>query len=83
MTGRDLIIYILSNKLESEPVFQDGSFMGFIPAYTAAAKMEVGIGTILVWIAQGRLDYFQFGDVYFVPADCKLKYQRERSEIDE
>lgn len=30
MTGRDLILYILMNNLEDEPVFEEGKFIGFV-----------------------------------------------------
>ena len=33
MTGRDLIIYILTNNLENEFVFKDGKFIGSKPCY--------------------------------------------------
>jgi hypothetical protein len=71
MTGRELIIHILENNLEDEPVFKDGTFVGYIPVSWAAVKMGVGVSTIIAWIAQNRLDYLLIGDEYFVSADCK------------
>ena len=41
MTGRDLIIYILENGLEDEPVFKDGKFIGFITTGEAAVQCNV------------------------------------------
>ena len=76
MTGRDLIVYILSNGLEDEPVFKDGKFIGFLTADEAAEKLHVGPATIGAWVAQGRLDgvYFKsFRDGIYIPADCKLE----------
>lgn len=73
MTGRDLILYILSNGLEDEPVFKDGRFIGFITAGEAAAKLNVGVPTICVWLAQKRLYGIQIGDTVYVSADCKLE----------
>lgn len=73
MTGRDLIIYILSNNLEDKPVFEDGTFMGFMTVEAAAVKMHVGVETIRVWINRGFLDYCRIGDTYLIPVDCKLK----------
>lgn len=70
MTGRDLILYILSNHLEDEPVFQNGKFIGFITAAEAAAKMNVGVPTICVWIAQHQLDGIRIGDQFYIPADA-------------
>jgi excisionase family DNA binding protein len=69
MTGRDLILYILSNNLEDEPVFQNGKFIGFITAAEAAAKMNVGVPTICVWVAQHQLNGIRIGDQIYIPAD--------------
>ena len=46
MTGRDLIVYILENRLEDEPVFEDGKFIGFITLEEAAVKMGVGTASV-------------------------------------
>lgn len=73
MTGRDLIIYILTNHLEDELVFKDGKFIGFVTAGEAAEKMDVGLATILAWIGQERLNCVVVGDTVFIPADFKLK----------
>lgn len=56
MTGRELIVYILKNGLEDEPVFKDGKFIGFITVAEAAGKMNVGTATIEAWAALGMLD---------------------------
>ena len=40
MTGRDLIMYILNNSLEDEPVYDDGRVLGFISIVEAAAKFK-------------------------------------------
>ena len=73
MTCKDLIAYILENNLENEPVFTDGKFVGFITAGEAAQKMNVGMATVCVWVAQKRLDGILIGDVLYIPANCKLK----------
>lgn len=73
MTGRDLIIYILSNGLEDEPVCKDQKFIGFITISEAAEKMGVGVNTIYVWIAERQIDYIDIGHTYLISADCKLK----------
>ena len=73
MTGRDLIIYILENGLEDEPVFNDGKIIGFMTVGEFAAKMDVGVSTVVVWIFQGRLPCMKVGGMYFVPADFELE----------
>lgn len=55
MTGRELILYILENGLEDEPVMQGGKFVGFMSGIEAAAKFNVGMATIDLWASKGLL----------------------------
>ena len=71
MTGRELIIYILSNGLEDEPIFKNGKFIGFMTASEAASKMNVGVATIYVWVTQKKLPGVIISDVLYIPADSK------------
>lgn len=72
MTGRELIVYILANNLEDEPVFKNGKFIGFITAVEAAAKMDVGVATIRTWVEQGRITDVMFCDRVYIPANFTL-----------
>ena len=76
MTGRDLIIYILKNGLEDEPVFKDGTFMGLITEDQAAVKLGMGVGTIRAWISLGRIKAVRINDIYYVPADVSMNDQK-------
>lgn len=69
MTGRELILYILENGLEGEPVFKNGKFVGFITAGEVAAKLNVGLPTVYVWISQKKLDGILVGDTMYIPAN--------------
>lgn len=73
MTGRELIIYILSNGLEDEPIYEDGKILGFITATEAAEKFNVGLATIKVWINEGTLDGIRIGEELYIPANTDLK----------
>lgn len=73
MTGKDLIIYILENNLENEPVFQHGKFIGFVSAGEVAEKLNVGIATVYVWVYQKRLEGIFVGGALYIPADYELK----------
>ena len=73
MTGRELIIYILSNGLEDEPIYEDGKILGFITATEAAEKFNVGLATIKVWINEGMLDGIRIGEELYIPANADLK----------
>lgn len=72
MTGRDLILHILKNNLENEPVFEDGKFIGFITIGEAASKMNVGLATIAAWISSGRIDCVLIGGTVYVPCNFEL-----------
>lgn len=67
MTGRDLIVYILQNHLEDEPVFKDGTFIGFYSENGFAAKMNVGASTVRAWADMGLIDAAQIGDELYIP----------------
>lgn len=66
MTGRDLIIYILQNDLENEPIFKDGTIMGFLTAGQAAEKLNVGIETVKVWCSTDVLEHVEIGDQVYI-----------------
>ena len=49
MTGRELILYILQNKLENEVVVKNGFCIAILDEKEAAVKFNVGIATIKAW----------------------------------
>lgn len=71
MKGRDLILYILANGLEDEPVFENGRLLGFMTLDEAAVKFEVGAATIRVWINEGMLYGIKIGEEIYIPADSE------------
>ena len=75
MTGRDLIIHILNNNLEDEPIFSNGHFMGFMTVTEAAKKYAVGEHTIKTWYATGRLKFFAIGEMIFIPINAEVVIQ--------
>lgn len=67
MTGRELIIYILSNNLENEKILDDDLIFGLINEEEAAAKLGVGPSTIKVWYLRNMVDGIKIGDsIYFL-----------------
>lgn len=76
MTGRELILYILANGLEDEPVYKDGKLLGFVTAGEAASKLDVGVATVCAWINQGRLDCIVIGNSIYIPAGFKSPYKQ-------
>ena len=83
MTGRELIMYILENHLEDEPVFQNGTFIGYVSDAKLAEMLGVGVATVHTWILLGRVkDAIMIGDTMFVPTIyvmelCKQKETKE------
>lgn len=76
MTGRDLVLYILQNHLEDEPVFKDGKFMGFVTPEEVAVKCHVGTATVHAWIHQGRLASEAIREGIYIPATAKTPVMR-------
>ena len=71
MTGRDLIIYILENNLENEPVYKDGRLLGFLTVTEAAVKFKVGQSTIKALVERGRLQGIEIGGELYIPVNEK------------
>jgi hypothetical protein len=69
MTGRELILYILSNGLENEPVFNGETFVGYITAERAAVKMKVGYTTIRTLVDLDMLDGIWVGNKLYIAAN--------------
>lgn len=80
MSGRDLIIYILQNDLEDEPVFKDGKLLGFMTASEAAVKFEVGMATIQTWYTDGYLEGFMIRNQLYIPANTENPKHKIRIE---
>lgn len=75
MTGRDLILYILSNKLEDEPVFNEGKLLGFMTVEEAAVKFDVGIATVKVWATFNAIDSVKLGDTIYIPSNAEPRVE--------
>lgn len=75
MTGRELIVYILKNGLENEPIVKDGRIVGFMTIDEFAAKMGVGISTVSVWIFQGKINCVRIGGMLYIPVDFELEVE--------
>lgn len=67
MTGRELILYILENKLEDEIVIKDGIFVWLMDENEAAVKFDVGVATVRAWYATGMASGTKIGEhLYFL-----------------
>ena len=75
MTGRELILYILENKLENEPVFKDGKFLGFLTVSEFAAKWDVGEETVRAWVDFGFVNGIIIYDEIYIPCNAKIKIE--------
>lgn len=66
MTGRDLIIYILENGLEDEPVFNNGKFIGTMTDEEVAVIFGVGVATIRAMADQGIFNGIRIGETTYI-----------------
>ena len=66
MTGRELIIYILENKLEDVDIFDTSLKSMFMSIDEAAVEFECGPATIKALIDIGRLNGIKIGDKYYI-----------------
>lgn len=80
MTCRDLIIYILANGLEDEPVFKDGKFIGFMTAEEAAQMLNTGTATIEALLSRDMLEGIQIGNTVYISASSGLLSECKRKE---
>lgn len=71
MSGKDLILYILQNNLEDEPVIKDGKFIGFKTINEVAVESNVGVATVYAWIINGYIESFPTHEELYIPADYK------------
>lgn len=82
MTGRDLIVYILSNNLEDEPIFTpNGGIVGFLTADEAAVKFGVTRVTIGLWWAHNLIEGYDIEDVLLIPANAVPKKYKEDRDV--
>lgn len=77
MTGRDLIIYILENRLEDTTILEDGNIPGFMTIGQAAEKWNVGEATVSTWINLRRILAFTLGNETYIPANLKSPMEEE------
>ena len=77
VTGRDLILYILSNGLENEPIFKDGAFVGFMSEEEAAVKLGVGVASIRAGFDLGVFQGIKIGQKVFILKDLKRGNENE------
>ena len=72
MTGRELIIYILKNRLEDEQIFKDGKFLGYMTVDEAAFKYHVGPETIKLWYKLKFIPGIEIGEEIYIPANINV-----------
>ena len=77
MTGRELIVYILQNNLEDEPIFKDNKVTGFMTVAEVAEKMDVGAATVLTWLNLGYMKCIVLGDKIYIPINSNLNKTEE------
>lgn len=74
ITGKDLIMYILTHDLEDEVLFvckDDGSLIGFMSDIEAAEKFNVGLATIYAWVDMGLLGHIKLNNTVYIPENAE------------
>lgn len=69
MTARELIMYILENHLEDEPVFSNGTFIGFMTEANFAKEQGFGIATVRTLFDLKMISGVKIGDEIYIPVD--------------
>lgn len=68
MTGREVILHIIENKLEDRELFDAvGKPFGMMTPEEAAEKFDVQPAMIFDWMQAGKLRSFLIGDSYYIP----------------
>ena len=73
LTGRDLIIYILENGLENEPVVKDGTPIGFLTIDDVAKRLSFGSAAVRARITLGTIESVTIGGRQYIPANFKIE----------
>lgn len=72
MTGRELIMYILENKLEDVDVYEFIFYSdAFLDIHQVARKFEVGEATVNAWVTSGYLKAFVINGKLRIPSNAK------------
>lgn len=67
MTARELIMYILENHLEDEPVFKNGTFIGFMSEEDFAKELDFGKATVRALYDLKMISGVKIGDKLYIP----------------
>lgn len=70
MTGKDLILYILKNDLENEPLLQDGRFMNCPTNVEYAKACNVGLATVNAMIGLGMINSIVIDGKVYILENC-------------
>ena len=80
MTGRDLIIFIMENRLEDETIFENGDIPGFMTIDQAAEKWNVWTATVKAFIELHDIQHITIGDVVYIPSDLDSPMKKGQEE---
>lgn len=81
MTGRDLIMFILENRLEDLTIFEDGNIPGYMTIGQAAEKWNVGEATVSAWIEIGKIHTIVVGNEAYIREDTKSPMEEQDEKV--
>lgn len=73
MTGRDLIIHIMENNLEDEPILVGNRLFGTLTSGEAADQLCIGVSSLRLMYKRGLLDGFEIGDWLYILPNKKFR----------
>ena len=78
MTGRDIIVYILTHNLEDVDMIafvydgeEDDRLVDFISEEEAAVKFDVGVATVRAWADMKLIEAVRINGTIFVSEDAE------------
>ena len=80
MTGRDLIVFIMENRLEDEVIFENGDIPGFMTIDQAAEKWNVWTATVETFVKLKMVPYFTIGNAVYIPSDLDSPIKKGQEE---
>lgn len=75
ITGRDLIVLILENRLENEVIFT------LLTEEELAVRFEVGVATIKTWAMLGMIQGWNIGDSLYFLKDTPDPRRKDEKQV--
>ena len=75
ITGRDLIVLILENRLENDVIFT------LLSEEELAVRFAVGVATVRAWVTLGRINGWEIGGSLYFLKDTPDPRRKDEKEV--